>query len=83
MVRKAEAALGKATYNLPDQVNLNGRRSLYVAEDIQKGSKITKNNISSVRPGLGLHPKFFDQVMGKTVNKNLKKGDRLKLQDLS
>ena len=73
MVRNAEAALGSATYKLPDKVNLNGRRSLYVAEDIQKGSKITGNNVSSVRPGLGLHPKYFDQVLGKTVNQNLKK----------
>ena len=82
MVRSAEAALGTDTYNLPDQVNLKGRRSLYVAKDIQKGSKITENNIASVRPSLGLHPKHFDQVIGKIVNKNLKKGDRLKLEDL-
>ena len=45
--------------------------------------KITENNIASVRPGLGLHPKHYDQVIGKIVNKNLKKGDRLKLEDLS
>lgn len=82
MVRNAESALGTDTYNLPDQVNLKGRRSLYISEDIQKGSKITENNIASVRPGLGLHPKYYDQVIGKTVNQNLKKGDRLKLEVL-
>ena len=83
MVRSAEAALGTDTYDLPNQVNLNGRRSLYISEDIQKGSKITENNISSVRPGYGLHPKHYDQVIGKTVNQNLKKGDRLKFEVLS
>ena len=77
MVRNTEAALGTDTYDLPNQVNLNGRRSLYIAEDIQKGSKITENNIASVRPGFGLHPKYYDQVLGKTVNQNLKRGDRL------
>ena len=82
MVRNTEAALGTHTYNLPDQVNISGRRSLYIAKDIQKGSKITQNNIVSVRPGYGLHPKYFDQVIGKIVNKNLKKGDRLKLEFL-
>ena len=83
MVRNTEAALGTDTYNLPDKVNITGRRSLYIAKDIQKGSQITENNIASVRPGHGLHPKYFDQVIGKTVNKNLKKGDRLKLGVLS
>jgi len=83
MVRTTEAALGVDTYDLPDQVNLNGRRSLYVSRDIPKGSKVTNNNIASVRPGLGLHPKNYDQVIGKIVNKALKKGSRLKLEDLS
>ena len=83
MVRNAEAALGSESYNLPDQVNLKARRSLYIAKDIQKGSKITEHNIVSVRPGFGLHPKLYDQVIGKIVNKNLKKSDRLKLEDLS
>ena len=82
-VRNTEEALGKSTYNLPDQVNLKGRRSLYISKDVQQGSKITENNIASVRPGFGLHPKHYDQVIGKIVNKNLKKGDRLKLEDLS
>ena len=82
MVRNTEKALGAATYNLPEQVNLRGRRSLYIARDIQKGSKITENNIASVRPSFGLHPKHFDKVIGKIVNKNLKKGERLKLKDL-
>lgn len=83
MVRNTEAALGKDTYDLPNQVNLNGRRSLYISEDIQKGSKITENNIASVRPGFGLHPKYYDQVLGKKVNQNLKRGDRLRLEVLS
>ena len=83
MVRNTEAAMGTDSYNPPDQVNIKGRRSLYISKDIQKGSKITENNIASVRPGLGLHPKYYDKVIGKIVNKNLKKSDRLKLEDLS
>ena len=83
MVRNAEAALGTETYNAYDQVNLHGRRSLYITEDIKKGSRITEYNIASVRPGMGLHPKHYDQVIGKTVNQDLKKGDRLKLDFIS
>ena len=83
MVRNAEAALGTETYNVYDQVNLHGRRSLYITEDIKKGSRITEYNIASVRPGMGLHPKHYDEVIGKTVNQDLKKGDRLKLDFIS
>ena len=64
-------------------MNLNGRRSLYITEDIQKGSIITEHNIASIRPGLGLHPKHYYEVIGKIVNQDLKKGDRLELDFLS
>jgi pseudaminic acid synthase len=83
MVRAAEAAIGTDTYDLPDHVNLSGRRSLYISVDIPKGSIITEDNIASVRPGFGLHPKYYDSVIGKMVNKSLRKGDRLKMEDLS
>ena len=51
-------------------------------KNIKKGEVITTENIKSVRPGFGLHPKFYDQILGKKVNKNLEKGDRLNLDIL-
>ena len=53
---------------------------LYVSNGhkIRRGS-LTEHNIKSVRPSFGLHPKYYHEVIGKTVNKDLKKGDRLSL----
>ncbi len=80
-VRKAELVMGIESYDLsPKQIS--GRRfgrSLYVSNDIKSGDVLTENNVKSVRPSFGLHPKYFYEIIGKTVNKDLKKGDRLNL----
>jgi len=55
---------------------------LYVSKDIKKGDVISPENIKSVRPSYGLHPKYYEDVMGKVVRKNLQKGDRFKLEML-
>tara|TARA_A100001015_G_scaffold294177_1_gene371638 strand:+ start:274 stop:1323 length:1050 start_codon:yes stop_codon:yes gene_type:complete len=60
----------------------NSRRSIYVSQDIEKNSKITTKNIKSIRPGYGLHPKFFYEILGKFVNKKIKYGSPLKLRDI-
>ena len=83
-VREAEKAVGKIDYKLTEK-QLKGKdfsRSLYVVENIKNGSLITEKNIRSIRPGFGLHPKYYDKVLGKKVKRNLEKGDRLKLIDL-
>jgi pseudaminic acid synthase len=83
-VREAEKAVGQISYQLTEK-QLKGKqfaRSLYVAEDIKKGELITVQNVKSVRPGYGLHPKYLKDVLGKTVNKNLEKGDALKLKNI-
>lgn len=77
-VRSAEKAIGKISYELTEK-QISGKafaRSLYVAEDIYRGEVITKNNVKSVRPGYGLHPKYLNQVMGKPVISDLQKGER-------
>lgn len=81
-VRLAEKAVGKVTYEL-DSLVLPERefgRSLYVAEDIKVGEVITEKNIRSVRPIFGLHPKFLKECLGKRVNRDLEKGDRMSLE---
>jgi pseudaminic acid synthase len=57
-------------------------RSLYVVEDIKKGEKISENNVKSIRPGFGIHPKYLEYILGKVVDKNLKKGDRFSLDNI-
>jgi pseudaminic acid synthase len=51
-------------------------RSLYVVKDIKKGEKFTNENVRSIRPGFGLHPKYLPEVLGKTAEKNYEFGDR-------
>jgi pseudaminic acid synthase len=83
-VREAEKAIGKVDYNLTDKQK-KGKdfsRSLYIVEDIAEGEVITEKNIRSIRPGFGLHPKFYKEVLGKKVKRNIEKGERLSLEDL-
>ena len=57
---------------------LKYRRSIYLTEDIKKGEKLTKFNLKVIRPGLGLHPKYYEKMIGKKVKKDLKKGTPMK-----
>ena len=50
------------------------RRSLYIAEDIESGETFTEKNIRSIRPGYGLPPKYFEQILGKKCTYAVKKG---------
>ena len=54
------------------------RRSIYLTEDIKKGEKLTKFNLKVIRPGLGLHPKYYEKMIEKKVKKDLKKGTPMK-----
>ena len=51
-------------------------RSLYVAKDIKKGEVFTEENIRSVRPGYGMHPRYFKDILGKISNRDYEFGDR-------
>lgn len=84
-VRKTEKAIGKVDYNLTNtqKKGKNFSRSLYVSKDVKEGETITENNIKSIRPGFGLHPKFYDKIIGKKFIKNLNYGDRLHIEDIN
>lgn len=81
-IRNVEKALGKVSYELSDKMKSNREFScsLFVVEDMEKGDIITEDNVRSIRPGFGLHPKYLNEILGKKVNKHLKKGTPLKLE---
>lgn len=79
-VREVEASLGKPTYKVTkkEQENKVFRRSLIIVKNIAKGQKFTKYNLRSIRPGYGLSPKYYDEVIGKVASKNISRGTPLK-----
>ena len=79
-VREAEKAIGSVSYELTEKQKLGKQftRSLYLNMDVIKGDKITKENVRSVRPGFGLHPKYFPELLGKEFKDSFKKGTSLK-----
>ncbi|MGC6415409.1 MAG: pseudaminic acid synthase [Bacteroidia bacterium] len=82
-VREAERAIGQVRYDLTEK-QIKGRafsRSLYVVKDVKKGDVFTEDNIRSIRPGYGLHPKELYNVLGTTSIRDYKKGDRLTLEE--
>lgn len=84
-VREAESAIGVVDYALTEK-QVQGRdfcRSLYVSEDIKAGDIFTNANVRSVRPGFGLHPKHYKDIIGKKAAKDLEKGDRFNLDFIS
>ena len=83
-IRETEKAIGKIDYTLTDK-QVKGRdfsRSLYITKDVKKGDLVLNENIRSIRPGFGLHPKFLSEVLGKKFKKNLIKGTRMSLNHI-
>lgn len=78
-VRDVEKALGRASYALTAEMK-KGRtfaRSLFAVADIKAGEKISEDNIRSVRPGCGLHPKYLAQLIGKAAKRDIARGEPL------
>ena len=83
-IRNVEKALGEVVYPT-DPSKIKGReyaRSLYVAEDMKVGDVITEQNVRSVRPGYGAHPRFLSDILGKTVCRDFEKGERFSLDGI-
>lgn len=80
-VRDTEKTLGRADYTVKLQ-NRQFARSLFVVKDIKKGEKLTVENIRSIRPSNGLHPKYYEAVLGKTAAQDLPFGKPLFREDI-
>ncbi len=75
-VREAEQAIGKVSYELSDRVRESYifGRSLFVVKDVKCGEVVSQENVRSIRPRYGLHPKYLCEVFGKKFTKDIKKG---------
>jgi len=78
-MRKTEKAIGNVTYELTEKVKASRKfsRSLFVVKDIKSGEFFTRENIRSIRPGYGLNPKHYKDIIGKRANTNLGVGTPL------
>lgn len=79
-VRATERAMGAATFE-PNEKMISAKRSarsLFAIEDIAAGTILSHENIRSLRPGLGLHPKHLKTVLGKKAKSDIKKGSPLR-----
>jgi pseudaminic acid synthase len=65
-----------------EEKSLQFRRSIYVSKDMKAGEVLTKENIRVIRPGFGLEPKYYDLLLGKQINRDLKIGTPLSWDQL-
>ena len=78
-VREVEKALGTVNYDLTEKTKKSREfsRSLFAVEDIIAGESLTEENVRSIRPGFGLHPRYLEQIIGKNARTDIKKGTPL------
>lgn len=73
-------ACGKVFYGptISEKTSYSHRRSIYFVRDVKKGAVITPKDIRLIRPGHGLAPKYYDQVVGKKAAHDVKRGQAIK-----
>lgn len=87
-IRDTEAAIGsgeKRVLEVEQELHEKGRRSIHAVEDIEPGEELTEENLKVLRPGdrkPGLNPKFYDEIVGKTVDQDIRKGDGIEWEDI-
>lgn len=83
-VREVEKAMGTVQYGVSRQEESNAcfRRSLFVVEDIAAGEVLTPEKIRSIRPAYGLKPKYYQEVLGRTAKRSLRRGTPLSFDDI-
>jgi pseudaminic acid synthase len=74
--QRAWQSLGKIQYGPTDaeKKSLVFRRSLYIADDMKAGETFTPKNLRVVRPGNGLHPRYYEQLLGRVIKQDVKRG---------
>ena len=78
-VRVAESMMGKVDYEMTEKKKKSRQfsRSLFIVKDVKAGEKITRENVRSIRPGIGMHPKYYPEIIGKYFSKDISAGEPL------
>jgi sialic acid synthase SpsE len=78
-IRTTEKAIGGIDYTVgkEESKSLIFRRSLFAVEDIKTGDEFTNLNVRSIRPGHGLSPKYYEEILGKKASKDIERGTPL------
>ena len=79
-VRQAEKAIGRVKYGASKQEkdSLAFRRSIFAVKDIKAGEKLSEDNIRVIRPGYGMEPKYYEELIGQTALDDIERGTPLK-----
>ncbi len=78
-IRQVELALGSVNFEITGKTK-NSRtfaRSLFVVKDISAGEFFTEENVRSIRPAMGIAPKYFNEIIGKKAARNIERGTPL------
>lgn len=75
-IRTVEKAMGIVSYEATEKEKENRafRKSIFAVKDIKKGEVFTKDNIRIIRPGFGLKPKYYNEVLNKQASQDINKG---------
>jgi len=75
-IRQAERAIGYVNYGVSAQEADSSifRKSVFSVQDIRKGETLTEENVRVIRPGYGLQPKFYQDILGHTASRDIKRG---------
>lgn len=84
-VRQAEKAHGLVSYGPTSQEtgNLNFRKSIFVVKDIKKGDIFSEDNIRVIRPGYGMKPKYYNDIIGKRSTMDIEFGTPLSKEHIN
>lgn len=75
-IRIAEKMMGKIDYEMSEKKKKSRQfsRSLFIVKDVKSGDKISNENVRSIRPGFGMHPRHLSEIIGKKFQENFEKG---------
>jgi len=88
VIRDTETALGTGKKNVLDvesELHDKARRAVHAAEEIAAGEEFTSENVKVLRPGergTGLHPKFYNELLGKIAARDIQRGAGLQWGDV-